>query len=223
MTDRKEWPASPFVAQVVKDPNSPADAVMLTGFLGASPAEGSTRLYLNVDLSEYVDLPDEAILHAERSGEESPIAPTYVWVRKDVAFAGAQSAGAEFLQGSLVDTLMADARAGAQAGAPVGGGLFTRIPAACPPPPPPPPWTQVPAVCMQSMAPAFCPPSHFGPCVSMHAPCQQGLLPQGGLNTKHPLICHTRPPRCVPDTVNPPCIPETAVNCHVTQVGCWPR
>ena len=46
--------------------------MLLTGYLGASSEEGHERLYLSPDLSNYVEIPEAAILHrappAERTG-----------------------------------------------------------------------------------------------------------------------------------------------------------
>jgi len=38
---------------------------MLTGYLGQSSEDKYTRLYFDVQLSSYVEIPDDAILHTQ--------------------------------------------------------------------------------------------------------------------------------------------------------------
>jgi hypothetical protein len=59
-----------FVAKIVKDPKNPPKTIMLTGFLGASSEPGHTRLYFDPHLSNYVEVPDDAILHTQEAPGE---------------------------------------------------------------------------------------------------------------------------------------------------------
>ena len=52
-----------FVSSIVTDPKSVPDVMRLYGYLGASSEEGHERLYLNPDLTNYVEVPTQAILH----------------------------------------------------------------------------------------------------------------------------------------------------------------
>ena len=46
-------------------PTNPPNTVMLSGYVGASSEDGHTRLYFDMELSSYVDIPNDAILHRE--------------------------------------------------------------------------------------------------------------------------------------------------------------
>src|SRR6476659_3017326 len=75
---------APFVANIVNDPNHTPDALLLTGFVVRSSEEGDTSLYLNPELSDYVDIPEAAILYLQSLGEEeSPLGASYVWIQRD--------------------------------------------------------------------------------------------------------------------------------------------
>ena len=51
-----------FVSKVSKDPSKPADALLLSGFVGKSSEEGHTRLHFDPELKHFVDIPNDAIL-----------------------------------------------------------------------------------------------------------------------------------------------------------------
>lgn len=73
-----------FVHNIVSDPADPPDTLLIIGFGGRSPEAAHTRIYLDVLLSSYVDVPDEAILFArEIPREQSPLGGWYVWARRD--------------------------------------------------------------------------------------------------------------------------------------------
>ena len=72
---------SSFVAKLVKDPAAPPETVLMTGFLGDSSEKGHTRLYLDLQLSSWYDIPNEAVLHSEDvSQAEQPLRADAVWV-----------------------------------------------------------------------------------------------------------------------------------------------
>ena len=73
-----------FVDQIVKDPNNPPDALLLQGYLGASSEEDHIRLYLDPQLSDYVEIPQDAVLHTvDLPPEQSPLGGSYVWINRD--------------------------------------------------------------------------------------------------------------------------------------------
>ena len=45
---------------------NPPNTLMLTGYLGKSAAENYIRLYFDEELSDYVDIPQEAVLHTRQ-------------------------------------------------------------------------------------------------------------------------------------------------------------
>src|SRR5262249_589393 len=74
-------PEDDFVSKVVKDPKQPPDAILLSGFLGKSSEEGHIRLYFDPGLSQYVEIPNDAILHTQEIPKEaSPLGGSNVWI-----------------------------------------------------------------------------------------------------------------------------------------------
>ena len=68
------------VAKIVSDPASPPDTVIVAGYLGKSPHEGYERLYLTPNLSHWIDIPKDDVLHqAPVPGD--PLNAAYVWVQ----------------------------------------------------------------------------------------------------------------------------------------------
>src|SRR4051812_35115286 len=158
---------SDFVARIVQDPSAPPQTVMLTGFLGASSEDGHTRLYFDANLSSYVEIPDDAILHAqEASTAEGGLGGSYVWIKRDAELtygpAGSQRPKGKFLEGPIMQAHMAGGAGGAGAEA---AGLL--------------PQTLLP------------------PCgLTLPTQCQISLLPQCHV-TQLPICgLHTLPPQC---------------------------
>lgn len=94
-----------WIAKVVDDPAAPPAVQLFRGYPGASSEAGHTRLYLDVGLSRWADIPDDAILHSQELAQaEDAFGATWVWVRQDapVVFGPrVDVAGAEFLGGDL--------------------------------------------------------------------------------------------------------------------------
>ncbi|HEY3571709.1 MAG TPA: hypothetical protein VGP73_27525 [Thermoanaerobaculia bacterium] len=93
-----------FVARVVKDAKSPPEARLLTGWLGDAAQEGERRLYTNPELSCYIDIPTDAILHTEPVRDAQPAGCVFVWVQRDAALkpgGSTASRAARFLQGQV--------------------------------------------------------------------------------------------------------------------------
>ena len=62
----KGIPHHPLVAALASDPSKPPEkATKLFGYPGPAAEKGSTRLWTDTDLTTYVDVPDEAILHSQ--------------------------------------------------------------------------------------------------------------------------------------------------------------
>ena len=73
-----------FVSTIVEDPAKPPKALLLPGFVGDSSEPGCIRLYLNAQLSDYIEIPEEAILHTEEiPRDRSPLGGKYIWIRRD--------------------------------------------------------------------------------------------------------------------------------------------
>lgn len=108
-----------FVSRIVKDAQQPPDTAVLTGYLGSSSEPGHTRLYFDLQLSSFVEIPDDAILHVEEtSSEGAPLAASYVWIRRDATLVhgrpGPERVRAKFLEGPIAQ--MAGGMAGGMAG-----------------------------------------------------------------------------------------------------------
>jgi hypothetical protein len=73
-----------FVSKVIKDPENPVRAIFLAGFLGASSKKNHVRLYTDISLREYYEIPEDDILHTIKTAtRESPLGGTFVWVTED--------------------------------------------------------------------------------------------------------------------------------------------
>src|ERR1700721_4145439 len=75
-----------FIRRIVTDPKNVPDVMLLTGYLGASSQEAHELLHLSPDLTNYVEIPNTAILHqAPLPKEQDAHGGVTLWVRKDAA------------------------------------------------------------------------------------------------------------------------------------------
>ena len=199
----KGIPHHPLVEALASDPSKPPEkATRLFGFPGPAADAGSTRLWLDPDLTSYVDVPDEAIVHSQTLENEQG---TVLWVRPEakLTYSAVQSqeVQAEFLAGSIAKGNLSAAAAPPYPmfrGAVFSGGLFTvgsgclapmtasqrecatwvncETPVICCPESfgaPCPPRTEVRAGCFPETIWPPCPPSGVGPCEpSIDFPCR---------------------------------------------------
>ena len=87
-----------FIRHIVTDPKNVPDVMLLTGYLGASSEEAHERLYLSADLTNYVEIPNTAILHqAPLPKEQDAHGGVTLWVRKDAALQYKMSPAAQAL------------------------------------------------------------------------------------------------------------------------------
>jgi hypothetical protein len=76
--------ARSFISRIVSDPNTPPAVYLLCGYPGDSAKDGHTRFYVSLDLSVWVDVPDDAVIHVEEVGDrESELQPVMAWIRQD--------------------------------------------------------------------------------------------------------------------------------------------
>jgi hypothetical protein len=202
----RDIPTHPLVEALVPDPAKPPEkAVQLHGYPGPSTDSNATRLYLDHELSSYVEVPKEAIRHSQTLDND---AGTILWVdpKASLTHSTTQSheVQADFLSGGISQQhLGAAAAAGPAAGAvmqptpTVHASIFTPCITL---------WTHIPN-CWRTET---CPPSHFVPCASVgvcpsYSPaCHVGtLLPVchsiGFTCTVRPSIgiaCTVLPPQC---------------------------
>jgi hypothetical protein len=120
-------PHDDFVAKVVKDPKQPPDTILLTGYVGKSSEEGHTRLHFDPELKNYVEIPNDAILHAQEIPKEhSSLGGSHVWIKSDAELihgkVGPSRTKAKFFEGPI---------AAAAAAAGPGGGAGNSVLPAC--------------------------------------------------------------------------------------------
>jgi hypothetical protein len=70
-----------FVAKVAKHPTR---SLLFKGFVGKAKQAGYTRIYSDAELTDYVDVPTNAILHSQpASAQDSPLGGSYLWVKSE--------------------------------------------------------------------------------------------------------------------------------------------
>jgi hypothetical protein len=191
-----------LVSKIVKDANQPPDALLLTGYIGQSSEAGHIRLYLDAQFGDYVEIPEDAVLHAlEIPKQSSPLGGSYVWIKRDATVVHGKVGGdrpkSKYLEGRIQQDF---SRAGPAPDAPH-----------IPPP-------SAPIICRTGDDP--CPPqthlcTHQPQCVT--AFCT--IPPQ--CHPTQPPQCHpTQPPQCHP-TEPPQCHPTLPAQCQTfLQVHC---
>jgi hypothetical protein len=191
-------PTHPLVEALVPDPGEPPQrTTRLFGYPGPSTDSNATRLYLDQDLSTYVDVPNDAIRHSQTLENDQG---THVWVdpAAPLKFSTTQTheVQADFLSGSIAQQHLASATAaGAALGAihPTPTVQVTHVAAcmsdfvACG-------FTHIPH-CWRTET---CPPSHFVPCAS------------AGFTCSHLVACGVGTPLL---SVTPGCLPSVRVQC----------
>jgi hypothetical protein len=109
-----------FIGRVVSDPKNPPETRMLTGWLGDAADEGYRRLYTDAELSAYIDIPNDAILHGEPIRDAQPAGSVFVWIKRDAAVkpgGSAASRAARFLEGQVQQDFASGGVAAADPGA----------------------------------------------------------------------------------------------------------
>jgi hypothetical protein len=92
--------------KLVRDPADVPDLRALVGYLGRSSRPRHIRLYLTPDLGEYVEIPEDAVVHKQPlASEERPLAGSAVWVKRAAELIRVRSqsreAQADFLKGAI--------------------------------------------------------------------------------------------------------------------------
>ena len=104
---KRSFPTHPLVAKLLGDQAEPGREVVLAGYIGPSASPDRVRLYLDLGLNRYVDIPTDAIRDTWQSDPDDENSPTQVAVdgaaELDHVTVARQTAGARFLQGPIVD------------------------------------------------------------------------------------------------------------------------
>jgi hypothetical protein len=187
-----------FVGRIVQDPSQPPELLLLSGYLGASSEEGHVRLYLDEELSRYVELPEKAIRHTqELPPEQSPLGGSLVWLDRGAEVlhgsASEERRKATFLEGQIAqDFIGAGSGEGAQqeGGGEAGAAAPTRL-----------------LGCQSAFNPCI-PPTEFGPnCQSSFQIC----------NTLTGIFCTRFGPGCRRTAFEPGCT-AFGPNCRTVQI-----
>jgi hypothetical protein len=73
-----------FVERLVTDPTAPPATVMFAGFAGRASSDDDVRFYLDAELSSFVDIRREDVLHTQAvPTAQAPLGGQYVWARRD--------------------------------------------------------------------------------------------------------------------------------------------
>lgn len=101
----KRVPHHPLVEALASDPGKPPErATKLFGYPGPAADAKTTRLWLDLDLTSYVDVPDDAILHSQTLENDQG---TFLWVdpAATLTYSSTQSheVQADFLGGSIAE------------------------------------------------------------------------------------------------------------------------
>jgi hypothetical protein len=120
----KDLKQDEVIARLVPDPADPPHVIRLAGYLGKSARRGFWRLYLTLELSDYVEVAEDDIVHSQAlASQEHPLGGTAVWIRSDATLqhvrTESRQAQAEFLQGDITGAFLANAK-----GSVGGGGAF---------------------------------------------------------------------------------------------------
>src|SRR6516164_8133505 len=110
----------PLVEALVSDPAKPPErTIKLFGLPGKSSTAGQTRLWLDSELTSYVDIQNDDILYSRTLPDDQG---TIVWVRANAELGygsvTSHQAQADFLSGSIATTHLGGAAAGALPGGP---------------------------------------------------------------------------------------------------------
>ncbi|HVD39715.1 MAG TPA: hypothetical protein VNC16_01770 [Solirubrobacterales bacterium] len=208
-------PYHPLVEALASDPSQPPKpATRLFGYPGPAADSKSTRLWLDEELSSYVDVPNDAILHSKTLDDD---AGTILWVDPTATLThgspGAQEVQAEFLGGTIAQRNLA--------GAAPAAGLGTLE-------------ATIATVCRPSLARTACIlPTDLGckvsyniPCVTRQLPCQSRGFVCISVNVRcptDPMLCDPiQTLRCISPGV--PCIettiqPESVGVCPPPETG----
>ena len=80
----KSFEAHPFVAAMTKSGERPPRVKAIRGYVGQSADRKSVRIFLDIELRHFVDVPLDGIVHSERISESAvPLGGIFVWVRED--------------------------------------------------------------------------------------------------------------------------------------------
>lgn len=94
-----------WVDEVVKDPSNPPASRLMQGFVGKSSIEDHFRLYLDVELTYYADIPLSSLLYAQSLNDELGGSKLWISAEADIK-TGPQTSDSRnknrFLEGNII-------------------------------------------------------------------------------------------------------------------------
>jgi hypothetical protein len=102
----------PLVDALIPDPaQAPPDVIVMAGHLGRSPVAGRWRLYLAIDLSDFVEVAEDDIMFSRSI--DGDLGGTALWIKASASLergtTTTQQTAAGFLQGKLTDAYLGQA------------------------------------------------------------------------------------------------------------------
>jgi hypothetical protein len=99
-----------LVEQLIPDPADHPNSMLLSGFVSNSTTQGICRLYVNLELTEYLEFSEEDILHRQSlANEQHPMRGSVVWIRRGSTLRHARThtahLQADFMRGNITDGL----------------------------------------------------------------------------------------------------------------------
>jgi len=108
MANKPTYELDDWVGAVRSDPRNTDRLTMLQGYLGTSSETGHVRVYTDESLNDFVEVPDDAIVHAVKmTPAESSLGGSKLWLRTDavVTYGDPKAANrpiTTFLEGDLM-------------------------------------------------------------------------------------------------------------------------
>lgn len=107
----------PLIANLVPDPAEIPDVRMYVGMLGKSSRPGYWRLYTSPQLTEFLEIREEDIVHAEQmEAAQALLRGTAAWIKADARLVrtqmGATQVQTDFLSGDIARMHLGGAQAG---------------------------------------------------------------------------------------------------------------
>ncbi len=108
MANKPTYELDDWVGAVRSDPRNTDQLTVLQGYLGASSESGHVRVYTDESLNDFVEVPDDAVVHAVKMNPaESALGGSKLWLRTDavVTYGDPKAANrpkTTFLEGDLM-------------------------------------------------------------------------------------------------------------------------
>ena len=77
----KKFPVHPFIEKLTKGNNSAVTLRALRGFIGQGPTEDIVRIYQDLSLDRYIDVPEQYVHHVKNQNKaETEHEPSEIWL-----------------------------------------------------------------------------------------------------------------------------------------------